>query len=204
VIAVPDSRLCQAATECARRVSPASLFNHVMRTYAFGVTAATARGIAFDRELFYIAAVLHDLGLTELSRGERRFEIEGADAAKELLAREGMRDADIDLVWDAIALHTTVGVPPRKRPEIALVQLGAAIDVGFAPLDAVAAALPGILEAWPRLQLKTEMMGYMERVYERNPAAALQSPVVADVIERRLGVRAPNACDVIERAAFAE
>ena len=59
-----------------------------------------------------------------------------------MLSREGMRDADIELVWDAIALHTTVGVPPRKRPEIALVQLGAAIDVGFVSLEMVAAELP--------------------------------------------------------------
>jgi hypothetical protein len=202
--AIPDSRLCQAATACARAVSEPSLFNHLMRTFGFGCAAAGARGIAFDRELFYIAAVLHDLGLTELSRHEQRFELESADAAKAMLSREGMRDADIELVWEAIALHTTVGVPPRKRPEIALVQLGAAIDVGFVSLDVVAAELPAILEHWPRLAFKTELLRYFARLYERNPAAALQSPVVADIVERQRGVRAPNVCDVIARAAFAE
>jgi hypothetical protein len=201
---VPDSRLCQAATAYVRAASEPSLFNHVMRTFAFGATAAGVRGIAFDRELFYVAAILHDLGLTELSRHQQRFELEGADAAKAMLAREGMRDADVELVWDAIALHTTVGVPPRKRPEIALVQLGAAIDVGYASIDAVAAALPEILEHWPRLAFKAELLRYFDRLYERNPAAALQSPVVAEIVERRRGVRAANACDVIARAPFAE
>jgi len=203
VIAVPDSRLCQAATAYVRAASELSLFNHVMRTFAFGATAAGVRGIAFDRELFYVAAILHDLGLTELSRHQQRFELEGADAAKELLAREGMRMPT--WIWCGTrSLHTTAGVPPRKRPEIALVQLGAAIDVGYASIDVVAAALPEILEHWPRLAFKDELLRYFDRLYERNPAAALQSPVVAEIVERRRGVRAANACDVIARAPFAE
>jgi hypothetical protein len=175
-----------------------------MRTYAFGAIVGERRGLRFDRELFYIAAVLHDLGLTEQATASTRFELEGADAAKELLAREGMPDADVEIVWEAIALHTTNNVPARKRAEIALVQAGAAIDVGFVPLDTVVDALPQILEAWPRLSFKTELLRYMERLYAKNPAGAMKSHVVADVIERRLGVRAPSICDVIERAAFAE
>jgi hypothetical protein len=202
-LGVPDSRLCTAATEFARRASEPCLFNHVMRTFAFGAAFAEARRITIDRELFYVAAVLHDIGLTELAPRGQRFEITGADAAKELLAREGMREADIEIVWDAIALHTTVGVPPRKRPEIMLVQLGAAVDVGFAPVEIVAQALPAILDAWPRLSFKSEMLRYLERLYDRDPVGALQSPIVADVIERRRGVRARNACDVIDAAAFA-
>jgi hypothetical protein len=204
VIEIPDSRLCHVASDYARRVSEASLFHHVMRTYAFGVAVAARRGIAYDRELFFIAAVLHDIGLTDEVPAKQRYEIEGADAAKELLACEGMADADVDLVWDAIALHTTLGVPQRKRPEVALVQLGAAVDVGFAPLDLIATAAPAILEAWPRRDFKAELVRHFERVYDRNPAAALQSQIVADVIARRRGIQPPNACDVIENAAFAE
>ncbi|HWU86464.1 MAG TPA: HD domain-containing protein [Kofleriaceae bacterium] len=201
--AIPDTRACRAATELARRVSEPCLFHHVMRTHAFGHAAAAAQGLRYDAELFYLGAVLHDLGLTELAKGEQRFEVEGADLAKELLAREGMRDADIDVVWDAIALHTTVGIPPRKRPEIALVQLGAGIDVGVVSTDAVAAALPEILEAWPRLALKTQLPRYVLALHDRAPRART-SPVVADIAERHRGVRPPNLCDLIERARFAE
>jgi hypothetical protein len=121
-----------------------------------------------------------------------------------MLAGEGMADAEVELVWDAIALHTTMGVPPRKRPEVALVQLGAAIDVGYVSLDAVIAELPAILEAWPRLGFKSELVRYFDRLYERNPEAALQSPVAPDIIARRHGVRSRNVCDVIAGAGFAE
>ena len=43
MIAVPDSRLCQAATAYARAASEPSLFNHVMRTFAFGLRLLTSR-----------------------------------------------------------------------------------------------------------------------------------------------------------------
>jgi hypothetical protein len=41
----------------------------------------------------------------------------------------------IDVVWDAIALHTTPGIPKFKKPEVALVTAGVEMDVlglGFA------------------------------------------------------------------------
>ncbi|MEL7359213.1 MAG: hypothetical protein AAFN40_21985 [Cyanobacteria bacterium J06560_6] len=33
------------------------------------------------------------------------------------------------VLWDAIPLHTSVGIASRKRPAIALVHLGAGLDV---------------------------------------------------------------------------
>jgi hypothetical protein len=195
VISIPDTRLCKVVTDHAQRASEPCLFNHVMRTFAFGTLAA--RDLAYDAEVFYVAATLHDLGLTASAPRGARFEIAGADAAKELLSREGMRDADIEVVWDAIAFHTVPGLPPRKRPEVMLVQLGAALDVGFAPFAMVAGGAAPILEQWPRLSFETEMLRYLEEHYDRDPKVALQSPIVADVIARRRGVQPRNACDVI-------
>jgi len=56
----------------ARRVSTPC--NHVARTFAFGEAVAERQRIAYDRELFYVAAMLHDLGLSRLARGAERFE----------------------------------------------------------------------------------------------------------------------------------
>ena len=41
----------------------------------------------------------------------------------------GIDEASIDIVWDAISLHTTPGIPPHKKPEVALVQAGVELDV---------------------------------------------------------------------------
>ena len=83
--------------------------------------------------MLFVGCVLHDRGLVEKFIGEDRFEIDGADAAADFLSRQGYSDRKIAVVWDAIALHTTPGVPQRKQPEIALLQIGAGIDIGAIP-----------------------------------------------------------------------
>jgi len=91
----------------------------------------------FDREVLCVSAVLHDLGLTMIAPVEVRFEIEGADLAKDFLARKGMSERHLEIVWDAIALHTTPEIPLRKCSEVALCQLGIAADLGIAPPDVI-------------------------------------------------------------------
>ncbi|WP_437897897.1 HD domain-containing protein [Sorangium sp. So ce124] len=200
-----DSNLCAEATEHARAVSAPFLFNHVARTYVFGDALGRLRGLSYDRELLYLACVFHDLGLTDSAPVETRFEVEGADAARAFLAARGVGAGEQEIVWDAIALHTTVVIPQRKRPEIALCQMGAAIDVGYAPRTLLPDGLVGeALGRYPRLGFKEAMTSALCGLLRRNEAAATSS-VVADVGERRLdGFRPIHFCDVIAGAAFNE
>ncbi len=199
---IPDTATCRAVEEFARRVSPPFLLHHVMRTHAFAVLAG-AHAPAYDPELLYVGCLLHDLGLCESVPVTSRFEVDGADAAKEFLAEQGMDEAKIDIVWDAIALHTTEEIPQRKRPEIALVQTGAAIDVGVVPVDVLdAEAVAMVLDAWPRLGFKKAIVQVLLSRLRSNPAAAA-SHVVRDIAERHVhGFCSPNVCDVIDGAAF--
>ncbi len=204
-VTIPDSPICQASLDYAKRVSEPYLFNHLMRTYAFGVLAGKQAGASIDLELLFVGALLHDLGLTAEVPVQDRFEVEGADAAKAFLAEQGMDERRIDVVWDAIALHTTMSVPQRKRPEIALVQTGAGIDVGVIPLAAVSAdKLEEVLEAWPRLGMKKAIIDTLGGLLARGRGAA-NSHVVRDVGERTVdGFPNVNFCDVILNSAFAE
>lgn len=150
-IRIPDSLLADAATTLAREASPGFLFNHCLRTFVFGVMAGRKLGMTPDRELLYISAVLHDLGLTRRYERAERFEIDGADAAREFCLRHNVATEKAELVWDAIALHTTVGIPPRKSPEAALVQLGAGTDVfGFGAELIDASDLHTVMSEIPR------------------------------------------------------
>ena len=75
--------------------------------------------LRFDGELFYLGAVFHDLGQTERFMGEQRFEVDGADAAAEFLQANGVPKESIEVVWDAVALHTSGGIVEpsvRKSP----------------------------------------------------------------------------------------
>jgi hypothetical protein len=163
-IGIPDSRLAREATQFIRDTESDLLFHHSVRVYAWGALAGKRTGLTFDPELLYAAAMFHDLGLTARYENSRlRFEVDGANAARDFLRSQGISEADIETVWNAVALHTTPGVPEFMRAEIALLQAGAGMDVagrGYdqftdAQREAVVAAFPreadfkhGILDAF--------------------------------------------------------
>ena len=84
-VKLPDSKLAREATDYVRGLSAPVVFNHVLRTYLFGELLGRAKKLNFDSELFYLGAVLHDLGQTERFMGKQRFEVDGADAAAAFL-----------------------------------------------------------------------------------------------------------------------
>src|SRR6266550_6484480 len=80
-ITVIDTPLVTRAMEFARTHSEPFLFNHAVRSWLFAVRLGQLQGIAHDAEVVGVGTLLHDLGLTNSFTGQKRFEIEGADAA---------------------------------------------------------------------------------------------------------------------------
>jgi len=154
--------------------------------------------------MFFLGAVLHDLGLVDRFVGEDRFEIDGADAAADFLSRRGYPDRKIAVVWDAIALHTTPGIPQRKAPEIALVQLGAGIDVGAVPRSLVTPeAVEIVLAEYPRLGYKRAMLEAMGAVVRRKPMTGAIN-LMGEIGREREGLPIPGFCDIVMHADFDE
>src|SRR5271155_3682793 len=168
-IRIPDSKLSVAALDLVKAESHASIYKHVLRTFVFGALAARAEGIKFDEELFFLGAVLHDLGLTERF-GVRvgRFEVVGADAAQSYLAGKGVAPDRAAAVWEAIALHTSNGIALRRAPEVVLVHIGASIDViglGLEKLPPTGVAQT--IEALPRDNFKRSSWMFCSRVFRK-------------------------------------
>ena len=129
-VAIPDSRLAREITEVVRDTATPLLFHHSSRVYYFGALAGKHRGLKFDSELLYAGAMFHDLGLTSRhSSPNERFEVDGANAARDFLRGHRISEAEIDTVWTAIALHTTPGIPQHMHPIVALVTAGVEMDV---------------------------------------------------------------------------
>ncbi|MBZ9602329.1 HD domain-containing protein [Phyllobacterium chamaecytisi] len=129
-VSIPDSKLARAVTELVRDTASPLLFHHSSRVYYFGALAGKHRGLTFDPELLYAGAMFHDMGLThQHSSAHERFEVDGANAARDFLRGHGIAQTDIDLVWTAIALHTTPGIPQHMHPVVALVTAGVEMDV---------------------------------------------------------------------------
>jgi hypothetical protein len=149
---IPDSKLCKEITELVRNTESELLFNHSSRVYYFGALTGERRGLRFDRELLYAGAMFHDMGLTrQHSSHTERFEVDGANAARDFLKAHKIAPSDIELVWTAIALHTTPGIPVHMHPVIALVTAGVEMDVlGIAYDEFTDAQRNAVVTAYPR------------------------------------------------------
>jgi hypothetical protein len=124
-IKIPDSKIAREAAELVRQHETEMLYNHSVRVFVFGAMKGVRQNLKFDSELLYVAALFHDLGLVDAYHTDtKRFEVDGADAARQFLRSHGISEPKADLVWEAIALHTTPGIPRYMRPEIALTNDG--------------------------------------------------------------------------------
>src|SRR5271156_4691155 len=98
-VMVPDSKLAREITELVRDTESPLLFNHSSRGYYFGALAGARRGLIYDPELLYAGTMFHDMGLThQHSSAHERFEVDGANAARDFLRSRGIAQADIDTV----------------------------------------------------------------------------------------------------------
>ena len=204
-IRIPDTKAAREATGLVREVSSPSIFNHVMRTYFFAELLGRKSALKYDSELLYFASVMHDLGLTEKFQGAERFEVDGADAAAAFLSSRRLPREKVDLVWDAIALHTTVGIAHRKQPEVALVHFGAGVDaIGLRFEEIPKSLVAEILETYPRLAFKKALLGALTQVVRTKPHTAAFN-IAADVGRKYIPeFQAPDACSLILAAPFSE
>lgn len=101
-IRIPDSTLAKSAAELLREHGTDLLWNHSHRVYLFGALMGTRNNVKYDLELLYISALFHDLGLTKhYSSPDKRFEVDGANAARDFLRSHGVPEESARLVWDA-------------------------------------------------------------------------------------------------------
>ena len=151
-IKIPDSQLAREITEVVRDTASPLLFHHSSRVYYFAALAGRQRGLKFDAELLYCGCMFHDMGLThQHSSACERFEVDGANAARDFLCGHGIAQHDIDTVWASIALHTTPGIPEHMHPVIALVTAGVEMDVlGLTYAQYSDAERDAIVRAHPR------------------------------------------------------
>ncbi|OBG39018.1 diguanylate cyclase [Mycobacterium alsense] len=155
-VVIPDSALVREATEFVRGAEDDVLFHHSRRVFLFGALHGRRLGLRPDPELLYVAAMFHDLGLTaRYGTSMQRFEIDGADAARDFLLQHGVEQSEADKVWLGIALHTTPEVPARLDPETALLAAGVKTDVvGVGREDLSTEAIDAVVAAHPRPDFK--------------------------------------------------
>ena len=183
-IQLPDTPLVHEVTDYIRAQENDLLFDHSRRVFFFGALQGLRRGLQPDLELLYVGAMFHDIGLTETYRSsDLRFEVNGANAARDFLLQHGVDEADARKVWLSIALHTTPSVPEFLEPEIALVTAGVETDVlGIGRDDLSPDQLAAVTAAHPRPDFKRSILQAFTDGFKHRPHSTFGT-VNADVLE---------------------
>ncbi|EOR05182.1 HD domain-containing protein [Acinetobacter genomosp. 15BJ] len=202
---IPDSKVTKEVEELIRDTESELLFHHSSRVYHWGALAAKQKEIQVDHELLYIACMFHDIGLTEqYCSCDKRFEVDGANAAADFMKNHGFSQSDIDKVWAGIALHTTPGIPEFMAPEIALVTAGVEMDVLGLSYDSYSEEeRNAVITSHPREN------GFKEKIIQafydgiKNKPDSTFGNVKADVIaDKESNFQAINFCSIIRNSKW--
>jgi hypothetical protein len=202
---IPDSKLVREVTQIVRDTESELLFNHSSRVYLFAALAGEHHGLTFDPELLYAGAMFHDMGLTKAhSSDDERFEVDGANAARDFLKRHGIAQTDIETVWTAIALHTTPGIPNHMHPVIALLTAGVEMDVlGLAYDEYSDSERKAVVKAFPRTaHFKEDIIQAFYDGIKHKPETTFGN-VKADVLaDKDPHFHRGNFCSVIRKSRW--
>ena len=149
-IVVPRDEVSAETWRWAYRSLPAYLRTHSVRTYCWGVAIAAGEGWEFDRPVLWTASLLHDVGLSRLSRNTTCFEVAGAELARRSLARLGMPAEAAERVARAIVLHMQPSVTLDDGVESVLLDRATALDVRGVGYPLVAAVRARVTRDYPR------------------------------------------------------
>ncbi|MGY0633664.1 HD domain-containing protein [Luteimonas sp. A478] len=204
-IRVPDSPLVRAATQLVRDTEDDLLYNHSRRVFFWGALSGNRRGLEYDPELLYLGAMFHDMGLTErYSSADLRFEVDGANAARDFMNGYDVPERDVEDVWTAIALHTTPGIPAHMRPTVALVTAGVEMDVlGIAYDEFSHEQRHEVCACHPReANFKEGIIDHFADGIRKKPETAFGN-VKADVLALKVpGYRRTDFCSIILGSAW--
>lgn len=160
-IPVPDAAACRAAHDWVFDNTPDFIAHHSLRSYRFARMLATRLDgfeADYDAGLLFLSCILHDVGLTDHANGTERFEVDGADFARDFVIEHGVSAEAAQVVWEAIALHTTSSIACRMRPEIALTNIGVGTDVfGHRHEALTEAEVDDVHAGLPRLDLGSRL-----------------------------------------------
>jgi hypothetical protein len=198
-IHVPTTLVAEHAAEAAATWCSRSLMEHNHRSYLWAAARGTDMGIAFDEELLYVAAMLHDLGLVSaFDNATRSFDEAGGNVAWMFAAGAGWPVARRQRLGEVIVRHMWDSVDPAFDAEGHLLEVGTAIDIsGRDPGLWTPALRAEVLAAHPRLDLVHEFTACFRDQAARKPdssaAGAIRSGIDARLAANPLDSPEPDA-----------
>lgn len=185
-LAIPTTPAAVAAQDVAATYCTPALLNHCIRAYIWAAGYATERNIAYDAELLYVAAMLHDIALVNSFDNHRLpFEEAGAHIAWVFGAGAGWPVERRRRVGEIIVRHMWDAVDIEQDPEGHLLELSTGMDISGRGTDTIPADLRSeVLALYPRLDLGKEFVGYFEDQALRKPTCLAANLVRSGLASR--------------------
>jgi hypothetical protein len=182
----PQTPTAAAALSVATRFYSPALLNHCIRSYLWGRIYAAAHGIAFDDELYFVSALLHDIGLTDVFDSHRvPFEEAGGDLAWVFGVAAGWPGDRAARATEIIVQHMQGDVPSTADPESHILQVATGWEVvGRRPEEFPVQARAELLARYPRLGFGDEFLGCFEDQAGRKPGSTAASSIANNAAGR--------------------
>lgn len=187
---LPDDHISRQALQFVQTHETVPVYHHSIRSFIFARLYAAHAGLltdpGYNEQLLFISCIFHDMGLTEPGNGPQRFEVEGADQALLFLSGNSFSEQDADVVWQAIALHTSSGIAERRGPVPRLTRAGIVMDFG-GPVTAFITEeqASAIFTAYPRLSLATAITDCIVGQCRANPAKGHPYTLAGELLRER-------------------
>ena len=183
-IPVPDSTFARAARGHILDVAPPYLVNHSLRAYAWAVELARHDNLRFDKEILYVSALLHDIGLVPAYDLGGCFETDGAIEAERFSLEHGQPPERARAIYDVIDLHMLAEAPPGSTIEVVLLNDSTGTDVtGWRYEDVRPEVIAPILAAYPRLEFKRDFAAAFVDQASRKPTCRVAEMVRTGKLE---------------------
>ncbi|MDQ0381201.1 HD domain-containing protein [Amycolatopsis thermophila] len=185
-VVLPDSAVCSAAVDVAETYASPALLNHSFRSYTWAAAYGTAQGLAFDPELLFVAALLHDIGLVaEFDSHTVPFEVAGGSVAWVFAAGAGWSRDRRRRVSEVVVRHMGTEVDPAQDPEGFLLARATGVDITGRNVDDFPAGFRAeVLQRYPRLGLVEEFVRCFEDQAKRKPDSSAAAAIGNDLAAR--------------------
>jgi hypothetical protein len=191
----PDSSYTRRAHALAEETYRPQLLHHCLRCWYFADLFAQIERQVYDPELLYVAALMHDVALTDAHRPTATdppcFAVHGGNLASGTLRAWGAADSFAQSVATAIALHMNVSVPIGQGVEAHLLHAATHLDVAGAGV----AKLPRSLIRQVNIQQPRD--GFTGAFVEAMCREAGEHPDSRTAVLWKLGLRIPIALNPI-------
>jgi HD domain len=205
VPSLPTTALAVRTVEYVRACETEPVANHSLRSYLFAVLLAQHEGLRpsadFDPDLLFFACALHDLGTSPVASGTQRFEVDGADLAAQFLTDNGVGKSGVDLVWEAITLHTSPGIAERRGTLAYLTRRGVGLDFGPGSEFITDAQGQAVHTRYPRLRMATSLIDEIVRHAGRSPQNAPRYSIAGELVRERGPDGQPTTLEQVARTS---